>query len=35
MSLLSGFSVTLPEVELLGEAARAAFAGGAIPPAGT
>jgi Ca2+-binding RTX toxin-like protein len=32
MSLLSGFSVTLPEVELLGEAARAAFAGGAIPP---
>src|SRR5262245_52038115 len=31
MSLLSGFSVTLPEVELLGEAARAAFAGGAIP----
>ena len=31
MSLLSGFSVTLPDVELLGQAARAAFAGGAIP----
>ena len=31
MSLLSGFNVTLPEVELLGEAAMAAFAGGAIP----
>jgi hemolysin type calcium-binding protein len=31
MSLLSGFNVTFPEVELLGEAAIAAFAGGAIP----
>jgi hypothetical protein len=31
MSLLSGFNVDLPEVELLGEAAIAAFAGGAIP----
>ena len=31
MSLLSGFNVTLPEVGLLGEAALAAFAGGAIP----
>ena len=31
MSLLSGFNVTLPEVDLLGQAARAAFAGGAVP----
>jgi hypothetical protein len=31
MSLLSGFNITLPEVELLGQAARAAFSGGAIP----
>ena len=31
MSLLSGFNVTLPEVGLLGEAAMAAFAGGAVP----
>ena len=31
MSLLSGFNVTLPQVELLGEAAMAAFAGGAVP----
>jgi Ca2+-binding RTX toxin-like protein len=31
MSLLSGFNVTLAEVGLLGEAALAAFAGGAIP----
>ena len=31
MSLLSGFNVNLPEVELLGEAAMAAFAGGAVP----
>src|SRR5262249_42954372 len=31
MSLLSGFNVSLSEVGLLGEAARAAFAGGAIP----
>jgi Ca2+-binding RTX toxin-like protein len=31
MSLLSGFNVTLPEVRLLGEAAMAAFVGGAIP----
>src|SRR5262245_52700527 len=31
MTLLSGFNITLPEVELLGQAARAAFSGGAIP----
>jgi hypothetical protein len=31
MSLLTGFNVTLPQVELLGEAAMAAFAGGAVP----
>jgi hypothetical protein len=31
MSLLSGFNITLPEIELLGQAARAAFSGGAIP----
>lgn len=31
MSLLSGFNITLPEVDLLGQAARAAFAGGAVP----
>src|SRR5262245_13204215 len=31
MSLLSGFNVTLPELDLLGQAAMAAFAGGAIP----
>jgi Domain of unknown function (DUF4214)/RTX calcium-binding nonapeptide repeat (4 copies) len=31
MSLLSGFNVTLPEVGLLGEAAMAAFTGGAVP----
>jgi hypothetical protein len=31
MSLLSGFNVALPEVDLLGQAARAAFAGGAVP----
>ncbi len=31
MSLLSGFNITLPELSLLGEAAMAAFAGGAVP----
>jgi hypothetical protein len=31
MSLLSGFNVTLPQVSLLGQAALAAFAGGAVP----
>jgi hypothetical protein len=31
MSLLSGFNVTLPQVDLLGEAAIAAFAGGVVP----
>ena len=31
MSLLSGFNVTLPQVDLLGEAAMAAFAGGVVP----
>jgi Ca2+-binding RTX toxin-like protein len=31
MGLLSGFNITLPEVELLGQAARAAFSGGATP----
>jgi RTX calcium-binding nonapeptide repeat (4 copies) len=31
MSLLSGFNVTLPQLDLLGQAAMAAFAGGAIP----
>jgi Ca2+-binding RTX toxin-like protein len=31
MALLSGFNVTLSEVELLGQASLAAFAGGAIP----
>jgi Ca2+-binding RTX toxin-like protein len=31
MSLLSGFNVTLPQVGLLGQAALAAFSGGAIP----
>ena len=31
MALLSGFGVTLGEVGLLGQAAMAAFAGGAIP----
>jgi FG-GAP-like repeat/RTX calcium-binding nonapeptide repeat (4 copies) len=31
MSLLSGFNVTLDEVRLMGEAAHAAFVGGAIP----
>jgi Ca2+-binding RTX toxin-like protein len=31
MSLLTGFNETLPQVELMGEAAMAAFAGGAIP----
>ena len=31
MSLLSGFNVTLPQVGLLGEAAKAAFAGGVVP----
>jgi Ca2+-binding RTX toxin-like protein len=31
MGLLSGFNVTLPEIEILGQAARAAFSGAAIP----
>ena len=31
MGLLSGFNITSPEVELSGQAARAAFSGGAIP----
>jgi Ca2+-binding RTX toxin-like protein len=31
MGLLTGFNITPPEVELLGQAARAAFSGGAIP----
>ena len=31
MSLLSGFNVTLPETEMLGQAARAAFSGATIP----
>jgi Ca2+-binding RTX toxin-like protein len=31
MGLLSGFNVALPEVEILGQAARAAFSGAAIP----
>jgi hypothetical protein len=31
MGLLSGFNVTLSEVETLGQAARAAFSGAAIP----
>src|SRR6266540_3919896 len=31
MGLLSGFNVTLPEIEMLGQAARAAFSGDAIP----
>src|SRR5262245_38115736 len=31
MSLLSGFNVTLPEVDLLGQASLAAFSGGPIP----
>src|SRR6266699_2175024 len=31
MGLLSGFNVTLFEVEILGQAARAAFSGAAIP----
>jgi Ca2+-binding RTX toxin-like protein len=31
MGLLSGFNITPPEVELSGQAARAAFSGGAIP----
>jgi Ca2+-binding RTX toxin-like protein len=31
MGLLTGFNITLAEVELLGQAARAAFSGGAIP----
>jgi hypothetical protein len=31
MGLLSGFNITLPETEMLGQAARAAYSGGAIP----
>src|SRR5689334_20174236 len=31
MALLTGFNVSLPEVGLLAQAARAAFAGGAVP----
>jgi hypothetical protein len=31
MGLLSGFNITLPEIEILGQAARAAFSGAAIP----
>jgi hypothetical protein len=31
MSLLSGFNVTTAEISLLGEAAKAAFAGGSVP----
>jgi hypothetical protein len=31
MGLLSGFNITLPEIEMLGQAARAAFSGAAIP----
>jgi hypothetical protein len=31
MGLLSGFNVTLLEIEMLGQAARAAFSGAAIP----
>jgi hypothetical protein len=27
MGLLSGFNITLPEIEILGQAARAAFSG--------
>jgi hypothetical protein len=31
MGLLSGFNITPPETDLLGQAARAAFSGAAIP----
>lgn len=31
MSLLSGFNITLPQVDLLGESAMAAFSGGLVP----
>lgn len=31
MGLLSSFNITIPETEMLGQAARAAFSGGAIP----
>jgi len=31
MGLLSGFKIALSETEMLGQAARAAFSGGAIP----
>jgi hypothetical protein len=31
MGLLTGFNITLPETEMLGQAARAAFSGAAIP----